>query len=393
MTSAVLARGVPRSVEVITDPITRAAIEPFDYAWQGVTTTTPWALPDVPADYGIGVIVGSSGSGKSTLLDALGGPSPEPLWSGTRSIASHFNDPDDAVARLGAVGLSSVPTWTKPYKVLSNGEMFRADLARNLHDGARVDEFTSVVDRHVAHAASIGYARHIRRNDIRRVIIATCHRDVIPWLNPDWVIDTDAGTFATDTRGFVQPDPVVVEIRRVRRDAWDHFKGHHYLTSNLLSSARCYIATWDDIPVGFASSSPFPHGSIKNGWREHRTVVLPEFQGLGIGVRLSDHIAAMHRAEGLRYFSRTQHPRMGGYRMAHPELWRATSSNRKQAKPDQWNVPNDERDAENRRDTGMANYRFDFTRVAYSHEYIGPGKNPDPIAVARQIELLAARKG
>lgn len=51
----------------------------------------------------------------------------------------------------GAVGLSSVPAWLKPHKVLSNGEAFRADVARLLAetppDGiAVVDEFTSVVD-------------------------------------------------------------------------------------------------------------------------------------------------------------------------------------------------------------------------------------------------------
>jgi hypothetical protein len=31
---------------------------------------------------------------------------------------------------LAAVGLASVPTWLRPYPVLSNGEKFRADLAR-----------------------------------------------------------------------------------------------------------------------------------------------------------------------------------------------------------------------------------------------------------------------
>ena len=44
----------------------------------------------------------------------------------------------------------SVPTWLRPYPVLSNGEKFRADLARLVCDAperAIVDEFTSVVDR------------------------------------------------------------------------------------------------------------------------------------------------------------------------------------------------------------------------------------------------------
>ena len=48
------------------------------------------------------------------------------------------------------VGLGDVPTWLRPYRVLSTGQQFRANLARVLCEApARVviDEFTSVVDR------------------------------------------------------------------------------------------------------------------------------------------------------------------------------------------------------------------------------------------------------
>jgi ABC-type ATPase with predicted acetyltransferase domain len=51
--------------------------------------------------------------------------------------------------------LNSVPSWYKPYQVLSNGEKFRADLARKLKSNTVIDEFTSVVDRTVAKAASV----------------------------------------------------------------------------------------------------------------------------------------------------------------------------------------------------------------------------------------------
>jgi GNAT superfamily N-acetyltransferase len=270
------------------------------------------------------------------------------------------------VERLTAVGLASVPTWCKPYEVLSNGERFRADLARRIRPDALIDEFSSVVDRHVAMAASRGFARLIRRRDIRGVIVATCHRDVIPWLEPDWMVDTDAGLFLPNAKECVQPASLVVEVRRCRRDAWDHFVGHHYLASSLHVFARCYIATWDSQLVGFSAAIPFPHGTIKGAWRETRTVILPEFQGLGLGVRLSDHVAALHAAEGYRYFSRTQHPRMGEHRETSPD-WRATSSNRKKATPVA-------------RDARFAHWEFDANRIAYSHEYIGPAaKIRDPM--------------
>jgi hypothetical protein len=37
-----------------------------------------------------------------------------------KSIISHFENPDDGINKLGSVGLNSVPSWYKPYQVLSN---------------------------------------------------------------------------------------------------------------------------------------------------------------------------------------------------------------------------------------------------------------------------------
>lgn len=361
------------SSKIKTDPLTLSAVEPFDFTWDGTTTFEPWAVPDLPSDFHLGVIVGTSGSGKSTMLRALGDPSPPPLWDMSKSIAAHFDSADDATARLTAVGLSSVPLWCKPYGVLSNGERFRADLARSIDTGALLDEFSSVVDRHVAKAASFGLARYIRKQDIRGVVLATCHRDVLAWLEPDWYVDTDSGEYVVKPRECLQRPSMVVEIRRATRAAWDHFVGHHYLSTTLHPFARCYIASWDDVIVGFAASIPFPHGHIKQAWRETRTVVLPEFQGLGLGTKISDHVAAMHAGEGLRYFSRTQHPRMGEYRERHPELWRPTSSNRKKATPP-------------KREDKWSHWQFDGARVAYSHEWVGPAGAPDPISAARRKE-------
>jgi ABC-type ATPase with predicted acetyltransferase domain len=149
---------------------------------------------NIPKQFKIGVIVGSSGSGKSTILKNFG-QEEFPEWDTTRSILSHFESPDVAINKLGAVGLNSIPSWYKPYHVLSNGEKFRADLARKLKSNSVIDEFTSVVDRNVAKAASVSLARYIKNNDISNIILSTCHRDILEWLEPDWVIDTDAGEF------------------------------------------------------------------------------------------------------------------------------------------------------------------------------------------------------
>ena len=117
-----------------------------------------------------------------------------------------------------------------------------------------------------------------------------------------------------------------------RKDTWAIFAKHHYLTEKLATSCRAYLATGDfgegETVVGFASTISFPHGYIKNAYREHRTVVLPDFQGLGLGPKISDAVAQLHLDEGKRYFSRTAHPRFGAYRDL-SDFWKRTSNNKK----------------------------------------------------------------
>jgi len=62
---------------------------------------------------------------------------------------------------------------------------------------------------------------------------------------------------------------------------------------------------------------PDPGGGY---WAEHRTVCLPDFQGIGIGNALSEFVAAMFVATGKRYCSRTSHPAMIRHR-ARSKRW------------------------------------------------------------------------
>jgi len=192
----------PLKTKVIHDKFIEASEKAFDCAFDGTCTFYPWKKPKVPKEFGIGVIVGSSGSGKSTLLKEFGRER-IPLWDTTKAIVSHFESPDEAINKLSAVGLNSIPSWYKPYKVLSNGERFRADLAAKIENGAVIDEFTSVVDRNVAKAASVALSKYIKKHNIRNVVLSTCHRDILEWLEPDWIIDTDLGEYS---EGFFLPD-------------------------------------------------------------------------------------------------------------------------------------------------------------------------------------------
>jgi ABC-type ATPase with predicted acetyltransferase domain len=183
----------PLISSVERDEFIIASEKAFDCIFDGTSKFYPWEFPiKIPEKFKLGVIVGSSGSGKSTMLKNFGQEA-LPVWDPNKSIVSHFEDPDDAINKLGSVGLNSIPSWYKPYHVLSNGEKFRADLARKIKSNTVIDEFTSVVDRDVAKAASVSLSKYIKNNDIENVVISTCHHDILDWLEPDWVLNMDTG--------------------------------------------------------------------------------------------------------------------------------------------------------------------------------------------------------
>ena len=348
------------AVQVQTDEFTKAASTAFDYAFDGTSTFEGWEKPVIPSEFSLGLILGPSGSGKSLLLSQFGTES-TPVWKSTKATVSHFATPEDAIDRLMAVGLNSIPSWCRPFHVLSNGEQFRANLARKLVDGAVIDEFTSVVDRNVAKAASVAMRRYINRNGLKNIVLASCHYDILDWLQPDWYFDTIDGILH-DGRLLRRPS-IEIRIYPCKRSIWPLFAKHHYLTEKLSTSCRSYVAVADfgsgETIVGFSSTIPFPHGYIKNAYREHRTVILPDFQGLGLGPKISDATAQLHLDEGKRYFSRTAHPRFGAYRDCSP-LWKRTSNNKKVSRKTGYT------DA-----SKLQAWKIDSVRECFSHEYIG----------------------
>ena len=183
----------PLVSSVDRDDFITASEKAFDCTFDGTSKFYQWKLPtNLPKKFKLGVIVGSSGSGKSTLLKQFG-IEENPVWETNKSIVSHFDNPDDAINKLGSVGLNSIPSWYKPYHVLSNGEKFRADLARKIKSNAVIDEYTSVVDRNVAKAASVSLSKYVKNNGLENIVLSTCHHDILDWLEPDWVLDTDTG--------------------------------------------------------------------------------------------------------------------------------------------------------------------------------------------------------
>lgn len=147
-------------------------------------------------EWRIGVVCGPSGSGKTSIgrkLDELGwsewGAEPWPSGSLIDAIAPDGSF-EEVTAVLASVGLGTVPSWIRPFHVLSNGERYRAELARLLAEKQRdrvwFDEFTSVLDRKVATVGAQAFAKAWRRGPARQVVLITPHSDVLPWLKPDW---------------------------------------------------------------------------------------------------------------------------------------------------------------------------------------------------------------
>ncbi len=276
--------------------------------------TPPWQ---------IGAIVGPSGSGKSTIAREAfgreGAPShriaPYSLvdgfnWPSGRAIVEGFDDAlscDQITAALGSVGLADVPAWLRPYGHLSTGQRFRADLARALMLDQPVvafDEFTSVVDRQVARFAAAAIAKAVRsgRSRCARFVAVTCHYDVLQWLKPDWHFDTATGRLA---RGCLQRPAIRLDLARAHQSSWARFAEHHYLSSDLNPAARCYLGLYEQNPVAFCATLA-NHG-VRGQRRIHRLVVLPDFQGMGIGMRMLDAIAAIE-SETHTVSLRTTHP-------------------------------------------------------------------------------------
>lgn len=149
----------------------------------------------LPDEWNIGVIVGPSGSGKTTIAKELF--QDELITKFEYNKKSVIDDMPENVSTSDiekmfySVGFGSVPSWIKPYSVLSNGEKMRVDLARALleKDFVVFDEFTSVVDRQIAQTACIAINKAVNKSK-KKFIAISCHYDILEWLQPDWVFDT-----------------------------------------------------------------------------------------------------------------------------------------------------------------------------------------------------------
>jgi hypothetical protein len=176
---------------------------------------------------------------------------------------------------------------------------------------------------------------------------------------------------------------ITLEVRRVGREAWQIFKHHHYLSSALSPSAMCFVAylkelgtssfelqpsaedrrsKLEDPPLSPVAFSAWIHSFTKRGGkREHRTVTLLDYQGVGIGQALATHIASLWKALGYRVSSTTTHPAYVASRLRSP-LWRMVRAPSLAG--------------------SHSRIRHAVTRLTAGFEYVGP---PGDVATARRL--------
>jgi ABC-type lipoprotein export system ATPase subunit len=272
---------------------------------------------DVPLEerkWNVGLIVGPSGSGKTLILENIFGKTDSFSWT-HKSVVDDFPDisMEDISMVCQSVGFNTIPAWLRPYDALSNGEKFRVGIARlllsntkNRYNAILADEFTSVVDRQVAQITSHAVAKYVRQHD-KKLVAASCHYDILDWLQPDWIIEP-GNPLRFQWRELQSRPKINVSIRRIPYEAWQLFAKYHYMNADLNRAARCYGLFIDNRIASFSSVLYRPHPKVTDVMGLSRSVTLPDFQGLGLSSCLSDTLGAAYRALGKRLHSYPNHP-------------------------------------------------------------------------------------
>jgi hypothetical protein len=281
-------------------------------ASEGSRLTWRGELPIEGFEWNVGLIVGHSGSGKTQIARHVWGDNFQPRlnWAEASVIDdfSKSHNMEEIAAVCQAVGFNTIPAWLRPFAVLSNGEQFRVELARRLlelSDPIVMDEFTSVVDRQVAQIGSHAVQKYARNNK-RRFVACSCHYDIIDWLQPDWIFEPATMHFAR--RALQRRPSINVVIGRLPYSAWAMFAPFHYLTASLHRGARCFGLWANGTLASFGAMLRRPHARVFDIMGLSRLVTLPDWQGLGLAMILSDTLGAAYRSIGQRMHTYPAHP-------------------------------------------------------------------------------------
>ena len=162
----------------------------------------------LPIDDGqVVLLIGPSGSGKTTALQAIARqlPGAVSMERGTFSADPAIIDGiapwatvEEAASLLTACGLGEPHLWLRRFEELSDGEKFRARLARALALQSRAgsvgallcDEFCSALHTRVARAIGCNLRKLVKQRNLR-VVLATTRQDLRTALRPHVVVRFD----------------------------------------------------------------------------------------------------------------------------------------------------------------------------------------------------------
>lgn len=164
-------------------------------------------VDDVSVRVGPGSIVfatGASGAGKTSfceeLADELGAvrfseieaemPKDEPL---IEAFPGHLSVEETQLV-MSMFGLAEAHLNLRTFRELSDGQQYRARLAyaSTRYDRIFADEYCATLDRETARTISYSIRKQLLKGRLSNVFIfATTHRDILPDLQPDWLLDFD----------------------------------------------------------------------------------------------------------------------------------------------------------------------------------------------------------
>lgn len=125
---------------------------------------------------------------------------------------------------------------------------------------------------------------------------------------------------------------IPLSVQRVESNVWKDlgFNKHHYMSANLSKSAKCFLFSWNSLPVGFVAilNQTF-RGCNKNDHRISRIVIHPNYQGLGFSGRILNFMGGLIKSLGGNLYIKTVHTKMGKY-LEKSHNWEATAYNGKQ---------------------------------------------------------------
>ena len=159
-----------------------------------------------------------------------------------------------------------------------------------------------------------------------------------------------------------QRPQINLTVRRVEPSVWKicGFDKEHYLTSELNKSCKCLLFEWNNVPVGFVGILNTPRKGLPYGCSISRIVVLPDYQGLGIGMEMFSFCGGLVKSlkdetHDYRLYIKTAHRKFG------KTLGRSG---------DVVGTAYDQK-GRSMESADVQKYRNRLTRVSYCKEYVG----------------------